>query len=148
MATLFIAQTACLARTKRPEIPCEMTAVDRAVYMIVLKSPDVWGETVDANSIVEYSLVNEHNEWVGPLKPLGETGQSLLNQASVETRDDFAAKSSKRCFLGRPSQKDLTRVEPAHANEASTPASKRPTVSNKVYWSGRIELSRIGFNSQ
>ncbi|MGA8306267.1 MAG: hypothetical protein WB723_11365 [Candidatus Acidiferrales bacterium] len=149
MGTLLIfAQTVSLAQTKSAKIPCKINAVDRAVYVTVLLSPAVWAQPVDADSIVEYSLVNEHNEWVGPLKPLGQTGQSLLSQASIETRDDFVAKSSKRCFLGKPSQKDLTRVEPANANDANAPAGKRPPVSREDYWSGRIELSRIGFNSQ
>jgi hypothetical protein len=133
----------CLPGVSDEKVPCDITAEDRAVYAVVLKDPDVWRLPVSAASTAAFTLSARKGEWNRPKRPLGPSGESLRRQAGSETRDDFAAKSTKSCYLGAFSQKDLER---GADGEARTDRDERRPPKT-IYWAGTIALSRVGFNS-
>jgi hypothetical protein len=66
-----------------------------------------------------------------------------LSQAGDETRADFASKSTKSCYIGGFRKRDIDRE--AVASPGGSDAKRR--TSELGYWSGTINLSRIGFSA-
>jgi hypothetical protein len=143
LALLWLLLATCASgATNAPgaKVPCDLTAEDHAVYAAVLKDPDVWHLPINAATPGPFTLDQRKDEWKQGHGPLSSTADPLLQQASSETHDDFAAKSTKSCYVGAFRQKDLERPSGIEYR-----ADERPP--KESYWYGRIDLSRVGFNS-
>jgi len=149
LAFLALCAAACLApapaRCGMPsaekKVPCAIAAEDRAVYATVLKDADVWKLPVNSESTGAFTLTPHRDEWKRAKGPLGSAAERLVLQASAETRDDFAAKSTSGCYIGVLPQKDLERP----SGLESRPDERHP---KETYWYGTVNLSRVGFNSE
>jgi hypothetical protein len=127
-----------------PKVPCRLTQDDSAAYITVLKDPEEWPIPVNPESIEAYTIVAKVGDWNAPLRPLGPSAQTLLAQASDETRAEFVAMSTKSCHINPFRKRDLSRTTEADAVDSKR--TKR-RAAETIYWSGVIQLSRIGFNS-
>lgn len=143
LATLGISllvPTLCLSQAlpKPIPVPCSLTPADKTIYTLVLRDAEVWNDPVSAGSIKEYTVPDKYGYWDYWGAKIGVKTKALLNRASLETRDDFYAKKSKTCYIGRLDQDRLDRTD-AKGDRAHGP-------SKTDFWHGVIQLSRIGFN--
>jgi len=105
------------------------------VYVAVFRDSGMWKPQLDPEwSIRAYTVV--------PNGPRSEalfdgSAQSILGQASEEARADFASKATKSCYIGGFKKRDINRPQ-------DKPVGRQPSGPN--YWSGSIQVSRVGFN--
>jgi hypothetical protein len=124
---------------KPTELPCNISTEDRAIYAVVLRDADAWKQPVSAASVREYTLPDKYGHWDYLEARLAPETRDLLDRASFQTRNDFFAKKSKSCYLGRLEQNALNRSD----TKAGPPAQ---SAAKPDYWLGVIQVSRIGFN--
>ncbi len=138
--TLLFVPASCLSQTppKPVPVPCSLTPTDQTIYALVLRDAEVWSDPVSAGSVKDYTVPDKYGYWDYLEARLDVKTKALLNRASLETRDDFYAKKSRTCYLGRLDQDRLDRTD------AKSDRAHRP--SKPEYWRGVIQLSRIGFN--
>lgn len=125
------------------KVPCKLTRDDTAVYVTILKFSLVWKPQVDPDSVHAYTLTAKDGNWSTPSGLLGASAETILSQAGDETRADFASKSTKSCYIGGFRKRDID------TEAAASPGGSdgKGRTSELGYWSGTINLSRIGFSS-
>ena len=140
LGILLFVPACCLSQAlpKPVPVPRSITPIDQTIYALVLSDAEVWNDPVSAGSVKDHTVPDKYGYWDYLEVGLDVKTKTLLNRASLETRDDFYAKKSRTCYLGHLDQDSLDRTD-AKSNRAHRP-------SKPEYWHGVIQLSRIGFN--
>jgi hypothetical protein len=147
LLSAYPCQAASKPSSGLPRVRCNLTADDFEVYVTILSDSGEWSLPLDPASIKSETLTAKDGNWSGPLGPWGRSAKPLLEQASEETRAQFAAMSAKRCFVKPFRKRDLVRnTEEEVANNKQSGRKRR--AADPKYWAGIVQLSRVGFNSQ